>query len=108
RLAESRAHFIPGNQIRERAVLISIIEIIEVGKESLPLALWANTLKTDKFARIFERQWPQHESIEDREERCINANSQRHREDGDQGEAGILYQHPQAITQVLYHLNTPT
>src|SRR5262245_39640797 len=42
--------------------------------------------------------------VDDAEDRCVRADTERQGEDGDQGEAGSRQQHSQAITQVLKHL----
>jgi hypothetical protein len=48
RFAERDAYLVPGDEIREVSVLLLIIEIVEIGKESATLALLVAAFKRDE------------------------------------------------------------
>src|SRR6266545_2625172 len=54
------------------------------------------------------RERPQQYRIHDAEDRRVRADAERQRERGNRSEAFVLEQHPQAKTQVLYHLVLPS
>src|SRR5215475_2770590 len=92
----------PGKQAGEDFVLIADLPVCAVRKLSNSLAI-ASAPEQRQSLRGIDRQRFQQHGVNQAEDRRIGPDAQRQRERGHAGKAGMLQQHPRAITQVLKH-----
>src|SRR5215510_3947608 len=92
----------PGKQAGEDFVLIANLLVCAVRKLSNSLAI-ASAPEQRQSLRGIDRQRFQQHGVNQAEDRRIGPDAQRQRERGHACKAGMLHQHPRAITQVLKH-----
>ncbi len=103
--------FIAGDVVITRAVsremreaLIALLPFAVIGHRGAYISRAARHIHRQQPRQLFRfRIWQrtQQHGIDDAEDRRVRADAQRQREDGNQGESGILQQHSRAVTKIL-------
>src|SRR5262245_43614755 len=89
-------------QAGEDFVLIADLPVSSKRKLSAILAA-EGAPEQDQSLRVIDRQRFQQHGVNQAEDRGVGPDAQRQRERGHASKAGMLQQHPRAITQVLKH-----
>ena len=84
------------------ALFLDLREFRERHVRAGSIRLPDQTREEQKLRGLLVRKWPEQHSIHHAENGGVGANSQRQRQDGNQGEAGVLPQHAQREFQVLH------
>ena len=90
-----------GDQSGEDLIAVAVILVVEIGLERVVGAVVERAVKFLELGSVADGQGTERDGIDEAEDRGVGADAERHRDDGEKGEAGTLEKLARAVAEIL-------